>query len=116
MDITALELFPILVALTVWGQALANKKIEFWCDNQAVVCILNTSTSKSERVMCLVRNLTMQCLKLNILLRAKHLPEIDNRACDALSRFQMAKFGNLVPDADWEPESTPECLWSVFSP
>ncbi len=41
-DITVLELFPILVAVSIWGQELVNKKLLFRCDNQAVVCIINT--------------------------------------------------------------------------
>ena len=43
---TYLELFPVVVALHVWGPLLANKKILFHIDNQAVMYIANKQISK----------------------------------------------------------------------
>jgi hypothetical protein len=40
-DITFLELFPVVVALNIWGYYLRTKKIIFHVDNQAVVYIIN---------------------------------------------------------------------------
>jgi hypothetical protein len=34
-DITFLELFPVVVALCIWGEQLKNKKIIFSIDNQS---------------------------------------------------------------------------------
>jgi uncharacterized membrane protein len=34
-------MFPIVVAINIWGASLKNKKILFHNDNQAVVAILN---------------------------------------------------------------------------
>ena len=39
-DMTFLELFPVVVAISVWGPLLANKRILFHIDNQAVVQII----------------------------------------------------------------------------
>ncbi|XP_053390337.1 uncharacterized protein LOC123546117 [Mercenaria mercenaria] len=113
-DITLLELFPILVAVFIWGSELVNKKIRFNCDNMAVVSILNKLSSKSESVMRLVRLLTLHCMKLNILIKAEHVPGRHNDICDALSRFQSARFRELAPDADPQSQQVPEFLWSVF--
>lgn len=113
-DITALELFPILVAISIWGSKLRNMRIQFNCDNSAVVTVLNTWSSKSERVMTLVRALTLECLKFNILVRASHLPGIKNSICDALSRSQMSRFRMLAPEADELPHPVPEHIWQVF--
>jgi hypothetical protein len=66
--ITFLEMFPIVVAINIWGASLKNKKILFHNDNQAVVAILNKKTSKSERVMALVRNFVLFTLMHNICL------------------------------------------------
>jgi hypothetical protein len=115
-DITILELFPIVVALFIWGSELRNKKILFNCDNEAVVHILNKSSSKSKQVMVLVRLLALRCLELNVLVRAAHLPGTHNVICDALSRFQNTKFRELAPDADPQPALVPHHLWNVFSP
>jgi len=114
-DITVLELFPIVVALFVWGDQLENKKIEFNCDNIAVVHIINKLSSKSEPVMKLVRALTIKCLFHNIVIKAKHVPGIQNDVCDALSRFQMDRFKQLAPDANPMPDSIPPFLWNIFS-
>ena len=114
-DITILEFYPILVAVHVWGRQLANKKVLFKCDNQAVVNIINNQTSKSDRVMVLVRAFTLQCLKLNIVFRAEHVPGSKNLITDSLSRLQMEKFRQLAPNADKHPQIVPDQLWSIFN-
>ena len=58
-DITFLELFPVVVALYIWGYQLKNKKIIFNIDNQSVVHIINQKSSKYVRVMSLVRHLVL---------------------------------------------------------
>jgi hypothetical protein len=112
-DITFLELFPIAVAVIIWGRELVNKKIKFCCDNLAVVSILNKLSSKSETVMCLIRFLTLHCLKLNILIKATHIFGRNNEICDALSRFQLTRFRELAPEADLHSQPVPEFLWNI---
>ncbi|MES9882579.1 MAG: hypothetical protein ABW185_17050 [Sedimenticola sp.] len=114
-DITMLELFPILVALHIWGEELRNKKIIFNCDNIAVVHILNSMTSKSESVMILVRRLAIVCFQYNVVLKAKHVKGYTNSLCDALSRLQLDKFRTLAPEADAEPGVVPSHLWTICS-
>ena len=41
-NITFLELFPIIVALEIFGTAVQNKKVLFHCDNAAVCEIINS--------------------------------------------------------------------------
>lgn len=115
-NITAMELFPILVAITIWGEQLRNKKLKMNCDNQSVVAILSSSTSKSKVVMCIVRELTLLCLKTNILLKGNHWPGHLNGICDALSRFQMERFRRLAPEADTVPTAIPSHVWDIFKP
>lgn len=113
-DITVLEMFPIWVSLVIWGQHLQNKKILFHCDNQAVVHILNTMTSKSDRVMVLVRALTLQCLKHNMVLKSTHISGKLNSLTDSLSRLQVQRFRGLAPHAEEQPELVPSHLWRIF--
>jgi uncharacterized membrane protein len=47
-------MFPIVVAINIWGASLKNKKILFNNDNQAVIAILYKKTSKSERTQYFV--------------------------------------------------------------
>lgn len=54
-DLTFFELFPLVAAVHIWAEQFANCSVRFWCDNQAVVHVVNKQTSKSRRVMGLVR-------------------------------------------------------------
>lgn len=114
-DITVLELFPLLVSLQIWGNDLRNKKILFRVDNLAVVHIVNSMTSKSDRVMTILRAFTLQCLHLNIAVKAQHLSGSLNQVADSLSRFQFQKFKELAADADPFPTPVPSHLWDIFS-
>ncbi|XP_067323909.1 uncharacterized protein [Anolis sagrei] len=112
-DLTFLEFFPILVAVSLWGESFANSTVHFWCDNMATVQVINTLTSKSPRVMNAIRQFVLQCLNLNILFRAFHIAGLDNTLADALSRFQMERFRQLAPAADVQPERMPDHLWKA---
>ena len=112
-DLTFLEFFPIVGALWLWAEEWANSAVRFWCDNQAVVHVVNNQTSRSERVMALVRAFTLRPLKFNILIQARHVPGIDNRIADALSRQQMQRFRELDPRASADPEILPQEVWSI---
>ena len=59
-----LELIPIALAIYLWGHLLKNKKVIFFCDNEAVVFILNNKSAKSERVMTLLRFVVYWTLKV----------------------------------------------------
>ena len=115
-DITFLELFPIVVALQIWGEKLRNKKIRFHCDNTSVVYILNNMSCKSVLVMKLVRFLTMLCLNFNIVVKSSHIPGINNEICDALSRQQFERFRRLAPKAEVHPCPIPSHLWDICMP
>ena len=114
-DITVLELFPLLVCIHIWGEELRNKKIVFRCDNLAVVHIVNSMTSKSDRVMTILRAFTLQCLKLNIAVKAQHVSGICNQIADSLSRFHFQKFRQLAPEADSIQTAVPDYLWEIFT-
>jgi len=58
--------------------------------------------------MVLMRALTLQCLKYNILIRSSYLASYCNKLADALSRGRVQKFKTLAPDADQQPTPTPE--------
>lgn len=69
--ITFLELVPITMAFAIWGSNLSGKQLIIHTDNEALVSILNCNTSKSKRVMYLLRQLVLQGLMLNIQFKAK---------------------------------------------
>ena len=97
------ELFPIVIACALWYPHFAGKRLQFWCDNESVVAIINSGHSNAPRVMDLVRFLVLISMKHNFLVRARHVPGVDNGIADALSRFQVKRFRDLAPNADRTP-------------
>jgi hypothetical protein len=112
-NITFLEYFPILVALHIFSEKIQNKKIMFHCDNAAVVEIINKQTSKCPRVMDLVRPLVLKCMKLNTIIKAKHIPGVKNIVADAISRFNTQVFRLNTPAADRLLTEIPPFLWQL---
>jgi len=98
-SITFKELYAITMAITVWATLLQTKNIVFHCDNQAVVHILNSGSSRCPHIMTLIRYLFYVCARFNIVIKSVHIPGIQNCASDALSRLQVARFRELVPHA-----------------
>jgi hypothetical protein len=72
-------------------------------DNEALVSVLNNQTSREPLVMILVRRLVLHCLHNRILITAKHVAGVNNGAADALSRFQMQRFREILPGAAPHP-------------
>ena len=107
LNIIILELFPIVVALEIWGPMIANKCILLFTDNLALVEVINKQSSKDVKLMVLVRHLVLNCLRLNILFRAKHVPGSRNVLADHLSRGRIHLFQNLAPHIEQVPEVVP---------
>lgn len=97
INITVKELYPIVLGILLWGHTISNAKVLFNSDNEAVVHIINTNTSKDKQVMKLLRLLVLESLKHNILFRAKHIPGRHNVVPDLLSRLQFQKARAMAP-------------------
>ena len=104
------ELFAIVVACSIWGHSWCKKRVLFYCDNEAVVAIINTKRSKCPKIMHLVRVMTLLTLQHNFYFKAKHVPGKFNEVADALSRFQVNRFKQLAPWADTSPQQLPKDL------
>ena len=117
LNIATLELFPIVIALHLWGPTISHKCVLLFTDNAALVDIINKQTSKDKGIMILVRSLVLCCLRFNILFRSRHIQGFLNKTADSLSRFQVAEFKALTPDADILPTVVPDGLlperWSI---
>ena len=83
--------------MAIWGSRLQNKKVKFYIDNRALVDIINTQTSKSKRVMALMRPFILYTLQNNIIFRARHIEGKNNEIADAISRQQWDRFRRLAP-------------------
>lgn len=93
------ELFPIVVAYAIWFPHFSGKRIQFWCDNESVVAILNSDRSRAPCIMDLLRFLVLISMKHNFFIRARHVPRLSNEIANALSRFQVSCFWAAAPTA-----------------
>jgi len=91
------ELFPIVKALYLWCERLANRYIIFHTDNMSIVNIINSQTSKDILLMYLVCRLAITTMLYNIMFRVVHIPGYDNCIADCLSRFQVQRAMKLNP-------------------
>ena len=103
VNITVKELYPIVLALELWGKKLQNKSIMFNCDNEALVFVLNKQSSKDPQIMYLVRRLVLLSLSFTILFKSTHLLGRCNVISDVLSRLQVSKFRSMLPEAIFYP-------------
>ena len=58
-DITFLEMVPVIFSLCLWAGKLQHRKVLLHIDNEALVMVINKQTSKSKRLMQLVRAFVM---------------------------------------------------------
>ncbi|KAM4023858.1 uncharacterized protein ACNLHF_024804 [Anomaloglossus baeobatrachus] len=79
-NLAFLELFPIVVAIELWGFELSNKRVCFWSDNMSVVEMLNSLSSSSLPVLSLLRHLVLRCLQHNVFFRSRHIPGFKTNA------------------------------------
>lgn len=107
------EIFPILVALELWGDKFSNSRLLFHSYNRGVAFAINCMSSKSHPVIAVLRQVVFKCLLFNIWVKAKYVPGHFNIIADALSRSQQKCFRTFVPDADLQGLPCPTHLWSI---
>ena len=90
--ITVKELVPIVLAAAVWGSCWKGKNVMSYCDNAAVVAILNKGDCKEPQAMHLMRCLAFLKAKFQFSLFATHISGVNNDLADALSRDNLQYF------------------------
>ena len=110
------ELYPIALACLLWGHLWSGKKLLFHCDNQAVVDIWASGTSRDPLIMHLVRSIFFSAATNHFTVLVTHIVGTNNSIADSLSRLQISRFRHLVPAADLEPTPVPTSavtLWQT---
>ena len=116
-DISAKELFPILVAVAVWGPQWGGSTVLCHCDNQAVVSVIRSRSCRDKKLMHLLRCLFFFEAYFGIRLQASHVAGVNNGAADALSRDNLSLFFSLLPQAAVSPTPLPrELVELLLSP
>ena len=110
------ELFPVVIAAHLWGSLWARKHVLFRSDNEAVVAILTTRTSKVPALMHLLRDLLLSAARWGFTFTAAHVPGVENKIADAISRFRWQEFRQLAPEAHSSPCPIPQLLLDSLTP
>ena len=84
------------------------------CDNQAIVCVINSGYTKDKDIMHLMRCLFFSRAFWDSDLRAEQVPREENVAADALSRDNLALFFQVSPMATREPVIVPQALIDIL--
>ena len=98
-----LEIFPVVLAVRTFCEVLRNRRLIVFSDNDAVTKIINKQSTRCATIACLLRDLTLTCLRYNIVLQARFLRSEENQIADALSRGNLEKFRFLAPEAQVLP-------------
>ena len=89
MSIAHKELFPIVVAAALWGSQRVSRRVEFLCDNESVVAILESGSSRNQHLMGLLRHSSSLAIRHSFMFTASSVRGLANSAADSLSCFQF---------------------------
>ena len=114
LPIHKLEMLAVLVGVRLWGKNCEGQKIRIYCDNDAVVQVLNSSKTRDSFMATCLRELWFEVSKYRFQLRAIHLPGEDNRIADWLSRWDLGQcyqnsFRNFISEE-------PTKYFEIFTP
>lgn len=90
MDINVLELLTLALALKQWGHCFSRQRLVIACDNAQAVSAVNTGRSTSERMQSILRDIWFIEAKFDFTVRAVHIPGVDNKIADHLSRWNLS--------------------------
>ena len=112
-SIEYLELAALCIAVLTWGHMLQNTSVAIFCDNQAVVHMVNKNSSKCPNCMILIQELVLDGLLHNRRVFVKYVTSRDNEISDSLSRLKIHKFRQIAPWMNEEPDVPASRLWPL---
>lgn len=115
LNIQIVELYAILLSLSLWIDRLRNRRVVIFCDNESVVHMLNKSTSGCKVCMIMIRKITLWSMECNARIFGTHLKSEENTAADLLSRGRVSEFlcRYQGDDLEQEPEPLPGDIWPI---
>ena len=117
MSITFKELYPIMVALCLYGHLMRDHRVLFHTDNKGAMFVINKQSSRGQAIMTLVRKLVLAALSFNIQFSATFIEGATNITADKISRLQITP-GDLVqsglrPEPDLVPDYLQPINWNL---
>ena len=107
LPIHKLEFLAVLLGARIWGPNFRGLKLRIFCDNQAVVDVINSSKTKDPFMATCLRELWLVVSTNEFELRAVHLPGEENRVADWLSRWHLGykyqrAFNSFISDSSYD--------------
>ena len=115
-SIEFLELFALVVGLTIWVNEprLQNTRIRIFCDNQAVMHMVNSLTLSCMQCMKLFRILALHGNRHGRRAKVAFVKSQDNVLSDALSCLDFSRFWSNAPKTMHPtPCAIPVTLWPI---
>ena len=112
-SIEFLELYALVTAVFIWSDQLSNMRSSIFCDNMAVVNMINSNVSSCKHCMYLLRLFVLRCLRYNMRISAKHIFSKNNILADVLSRQRLDIFKRIAPQMEKYPKCMPDNLYPV---
>ena len=112
-SIEYLELFALTAGILTWGPDMRDCRIMIFCDNTAVMGMINKLSSKCKNCMILLKTLTLNGLTYNRRIYAKYVSTKENFLADSLSQGQMSRFRKLGPHMNTTPDVIHHELWPM---
>ena len=103
INIAVKELLPIVMATAIWGKEWSGQSVRCWCDNEAVVVIVNTGWCRDRHQVHLMRCLFFYAAHFRRCVLARHIAGAANSKEDTLSRSKLSLFFSTFPQASPTP-------------
>ena len=113
-SIAYLELYAVTINVLSYLHLFEGKNISLFCDNMAVVEMINNKTSSCRNCMVLIRMVVLKSMIHNVKVSARHVTTKANMISDSLSRLDFDRFRRLSGDKyQDEPSDIPSELWPM---
>ena len=114
LPITVKEFLPILITGVLWGHQWTRRKVQYFCDNEAVTAIISSRTSKQPHLMHLLRCLFLVEAHFDMDITCTHVAGKDNVLADDLSRNRVSAILSKVPETTRQPTPIPTSLLDLL--
>ena len=114
LPIATKEFLPILISGVLWGHQWTKRGVQYYCDNEAVVAVIRSRTSKHPHLMHLLRCLFLVEAHFDMDVTCTHIPGKYNVLADDLSRNRACAFLSKVPGASLQPTPVPAPLLELL--
>ena len=104
------------MAVFAWDnqREMKNGRVTIFCDNQAVVQMINNVMSSCHQCRKLIRLINLNGLVRNRHLFAKYITSRNNDLADLLSCIDYRRFWRLTPQGmNQYPHHMPDVLWPI---